>query len=254
MIESGTVSRTRMRVMLRDHVVQAFDMLDVQRGVDVDAGRQQLLDIQVALGMAAAGRVGVRQLVDQHQRGPALQDGVEVHLRQHPALVVTCASRDRLEPFAAGLGLDAAMGLDHADHDVHAVALAGLGREQHLVGLADAGRGAEEDLQPPAPVPLRRCAAGHRARAARQSAHLVALMLRHRLPSPAIDISLRYRHQLLASASSARLSFSTLTCGSPIRPNSRPSHVLGHQLAHARLRQACAPWRRAAPGTGPRPG
>ena len=42
------------------------------------------------------------------------------------------------------------MGLDDAHHDVDAVELAALRRGQHLVGLADAGRGAEEDLQPPA--------------------------------------------------------------------------------------------------------
>ena len=42
-------------------------MLDVERGADVDAGGEQLLDVQVALGVAAAGRVGVGELVDQHQ-------------------------------------------------------------------------------------------------------------------------------------------------------------------------------------------
>ena len=91
MIESGTVSRTRMRVMLRDDVVQAFDVLDVQRGVDVDAGGQQFLDIQVALGMPAAGRVGVGELVDQHELRAAREDGVEVHLLEHAALVVDAA-------------------------------------------------------------------------------------------------------------------------------------------------------------------
>jgi hypothetical protein len=30
--------------------------------------------------MAAAGRIGVGELVDQHERGPARDDGVEVHL------------------------------------------------------------------------------------------------------------------------------------------------------------------------------
>ena len=39
---------------LGDDVVQALDMLDVDGGVDVDAGGQQLLDIEIALWMAAA--------------------------------------------------------------------------------------------------------------------------------------------------------------------------------------------------------
>ena len=73
---------------LGDDVVEAFEMLDVERGVDVDAGVEQLLDIEIALGVAAAGRVGVRQLVDQHELGPAREDCVEVHLLEHTALIV----------------------------------------------------------------------------------------------------------------------------------------------------------------------
>ena len=80
MIELGTVSRTRMRVMLRDDIVQAFDVLDVERGIDVDAGGDQLLDIHVALGMPAARRVGVRQFIDQRELRAARQQRVEIHL------------------------------------------------------------------------------------------------------------------------------------------------------------------------------
>ena len=59
---------------LGDHVVQALDVLDVDRRVDVDAGGEQLLDVEIALGMPAARRVGVGELVDQHELRPALQD------------------------------------------------------------------------------------------------------------------------------------------------------------------------------------
>ena len=47
------------------HVVQALDVLDVDRGVDVYAGAQELLDILIALFMAAPRRIGVRELVDE---------------------------------------------------------------------------------------------------------------------------------------------------------------------------------------------
>jgi hypothetical protein len=40
------------------------------------------------------------------------------------------------------------VGLDHADHHVHALPLQLARGGQHRVGLADAGRGAEKDLQP----------------------------------------------------------------------------------------------------------
>ena len=52
---------------LLDDVVEAFEMLDVERGPDVDAGRQQLVDVLPALRMAAAGHVGVGIFVDQQQ-------------------------------------------------------------------------------------------------------------------------------------------------------------------------------------------
>ena len=55
-------------------------MLDVERGPDVDAGRQQLVDILPALGMAAAGNVGVGVFIDQQQFRPARQRGVEIEL------------------------------------------------------------------------------------------------------------------------------------------------------------------------------
>ena len=120
-------------------------MLDVDRGVDVDAAAQQFLDVEIALGMAAAGRVGVRELVDQHDLRPAGEDGVEVHLLERLALVLDAPARNDLEAFEQRLGLLAAVGLDDADDDVVAVLLARAGLLQHLVGLADAGRGTDED-------------------------------------------------------------------------------------------------------------
>ena len=47
-------------------------------------------------------------------------------------------------------GLAPAVGLDDADDNVDPVAPPGLCRQEHLVCLADTGRGAEKNLQPPA--------------------------------------------------------------------------------------------------------
>ena len=82
---------------LGDHVVEALDVLDVDGGVDVDAGGEQLLDVEVALGVAAAGGVGVGEFVDEDELRAAGEDGVEVHLLERPALVVDPAARDHLE-------------------------------------------------------------------------------------------------------------------------------------------------------------
>ena len=63
-------------------------MLDVQRRIDVDAGRKQFLDVEIALGMAATRRVGMGKLVDQRQFRPSGEQGVEVHFLYRPALIV----------------------------------------------------------------------------------------------------------------------------------------------------------------------
>ena len=57
-----------------DDVVQAFDMLDVERREYVDAGGDQFLDIEVAFGMAAARRIGVCQFIDEDELRAPLKD------------------------------------------------------------------------------------------------------------------------------------------------------------------------------------
>jgi hypothetical protein len=64
---------------LRDHVVEAFDVLDIDSGVDVDAAAHQLFDIEIALRVAAAFDVGVGELVDDDDLRAAGNDGIEVH-------------------------------------------------------------------------------------------------------------------------------------------------------------------------------
>ena len=90
------------------------------------------------------------EFVDQRQRGAAGEDRVEVHLLERLLAVGDPAPGDDLEAADEGGGLGAAVGLDDADHHVDAVAAQRLAGGQHLPGLADAGGGAEEDLQPPA--------------------------------------------------------------------------------------------------------
>ena len=124
------------------------------RRVDVDAGVEQLLDVEIALGMAAAGRVGVGELVDQHELRLARDDA-----RRGPSPRASgpcsrrCLRGMTSRPVEQRLGLLAPVRLDDADDDVDpSLALRARRDLQHLVGLADAGRGAEEDLQPAAPL------------------------------------------------------------------------------------------------------
>ena len=83
---------------LRHYVVEALDMLDVDRRVDVDAGIEQLLHVLVALGMPAARDVGMRQLVDQDQVRSPFQRGVDIELVEDAVDVDGRLTWDDLEP------------------------------------------------------------------------------------------------------------------------------------------------------------
>ena len=133
---------------LRDHVVEAFDVLDVDGGIDVDAVGEQFLDVEIALGMTAARRVGMGEFVDQGDLRPPRDQRVEVHLLERLVLVADPLARQHFEALQQRFGLRPSMGLDDADDDIGARLPPGVRALQHLVGLADAGRGADKDLQP----------------------------------------------------------------------------------------------------------
>ncbi|MNO69773.1 hypothetical protein D3C76_606320 [compost metagenome] len=133
-------------------VVEAFQVLDVDRGVDVDAGGKQLLDVLPALGMAAARCVAVRQFVDQRQLRRIGEQAVEIHFREADAAILGTQQRLLRQPGEQRLGLGATVGLDDTDAQGHTLAQLALGGEQHGVGLAHPGRGAEEHLETAATV------------------------------------------------------------------------------------------------------
>lgn len=133
-----------------DDVVERLEVLDVDRGVDVDAGREQFLHVLPALGVARAGRVGVRQFVDQDELRPARQGAVEVEFAPRVAAVDVFPEREALEAVGHDFGFGPAVRLDHADDDVLPGEELLARHAEHGVGFADAGRGAEKNLQPAA--------------------------------------------------------------------------------------------------------
>ena len=128
--------------------MQAFQVLDIQRGDDVDAGPKDFLDVLVALGVAAAGGVGVGQLVDQRNRRPPLEQRVHVQFLQHDAAVLDPSAGHLLQFADLGDGLRPAMRLHVTDHHVDALAAEPVSLLQHVVGLAHARREAKIDFQP----------------------------------------------------------------------------------------------------------
>ncbi len=130
---------------LRDYVIEAFDVLDIDRGVDVDAVAHQLFDVEIALWVAAAFGVGMRKLVDQHDLRPAGDDGIEIHLVERLPSVVDMPPWNDFQTLQQRFGLLAAVRLDDTGDDVVPVFPSGVSLLQHLIGLADARCGADEN-------------------------------------------------------------------------------------------------------------
>ena len=130
-----------------DHVVEGFQVLDVDRRIDIDAGGQQLLHILPAFGMARAGDVGVRQLIHQDQRGLARERTVQIELGQHLAAIGHLLERQALKTFDQRLGFLPAVGLHHADDDIHPYLRLLARGGKHRIGLADACGSAEKYLE-----------------------------------------------------------------------------------------------------------
>jgi hypothetical protein len=117
-------------------------------GIDIDAVRQQFLDVEIALRMAAAGRVGVGEFVDQRELRTARDQRVEVHLAEYLVLVFQPLARQDFKAFQQRLGLRPAVGFNHADDNIDAGFQLGMCALQHLIGLADPGGGTDKDLEP----------------------------------------------------------------------------------------------------------
>ena len=108
---------------LRDDVVQALEVLDVERGVDVDAGVEQLLDVVPALRVA---RARARWCARARRPAPARAGARATASRSISSSVAPRYSialpRHDLEAGEQRLGLGAPVRLDDADDDVDAVA------------------------------------------------------------------------------------------------------------------------------------
>ena len=135
---------------LADGVGAAFEVLDIERGENVDAGRPKFLDILPAFDMARAGGVGMGEFVHDGEAGAAREHGLQIQFPQLRAAVGDQLAGNNGQPFKQKLGFLASVGLGERDHHVHPLGVSLARRLQHGVGLAHAGRHAEEYLQPAA--------------------------------------------------------------------------------------------------------
>ena len=106
-----------------NHVVQALDMLDVDRGGDVDPGDEQFGHVLPSFGMTASARVRMCQLVDENKPGSAFERGVDVELIELMPLMVDSMARQDFERFQQLRGFASPVRLRNAHHHVDAFRL-----------------------------------------------------------------------------------------------------------------------------------
>lgn len=97
--------------------------------------------------MESAGGVRVGEFVDDDEPRFARQGRVDVKLLDNTASIGDLSPLEDFESFGQRLGFLAAMRLDKADDDVLTFGLGRPGAREHRIGLAHAGRGAEENAQ-----------------------------------------------------------------------------------------------------------
>jgi hypothetical protein len=122
-------------------------VLDVDGRDDVDTGGQQLFDVLPPLLVAGAGCVGVGELVDERDLRMPIEQAVEVEFVELDLAVAQTPASERGQAFRARRGRRTAVGLDDAHDDVTTVGEQAMALGQHLVRLADAGRGSEQHPQ-----------------------------------------------------------------------------------------------------------
>ena len=135
---------------LLHRVAAAFDVLNIQRGEDVDAGLEQLDDILITFWVARTGSVCVRQFIDHREARMPEQDRVEIHLGERRAAVFQLRARRDRQAVDERFGFCSSVCFHNPNHDLAVVALLLPSRLQHGVSLADAGTHPEENLEPAA--------------------------------------------------------------------------------------------------------
>ena len=127
-----------------DDIVQAFEVLDVYGGKHVDTGIEKLFDILPAFGVARAWRIAVRQFINQDQRRPARQRGIEIEFVDVASTMREAALGEGAEPFQHRRGLFPTVGFRHADQNIQSLGAQPLRFRQHCPGFTDARTGAKE--------------------------------------------------------------------------------------------------------------
>lgn len=130
-----------------DRVVQAFQMLDVQRRDHVNPGRENFLDVLVTFSISASRHVGMGQFVDQDHGWPPGKHGIQIHFFDLDAPVFTDDSRHGLQTFQKFGDLGAAVGFGETHHDIEPFAFQRMTLLEHPICLPHAGAISEVNFE-----------------------------------------------------------------------------------------------------------
>ncbi len=128
-----------------------FQMLHVDGRNDIDALRQHFEHIRVALVVLGTVRVGVGQLVHQHDLRFAGKDGLDVHFMENGVPHAPFAGGDGFQMLGERHRLGAVVGFEVPDHHIHVLLFQAQPLLQHGVGFPHAGRVSQIDFKGPLP-------------------------------------------------------------------------------------------------------
>jgi hypothetical protein len=137
-----------------DGISAAFEVLNIERRVDIDAGVQEFGYILMPPHVPAARGVGMGEFIHEHQTGPASEDLINIRLLQGPLAVFQNPSGQDLESVEKGAGLLPPVSLNISHQDGDPLCLGLMCRHQHIIGLPHPGTHPEKDLQPAVPASL----------------------------------------------------------------------------------------------------
>ncbi len=138
-------------------VLQAFQMLDIQRCIDIDPMHQQLLDVPVPLPVARSGCIGVGQFIHQGDLRGTGDHRIGIHLPELQPIVVLHPAGHGFQTLCLPARIRPVMGFQISNDHIRAFLPRGFSRLQHGTGLAGSGRIPEKDFQPAALVTCVSC-------------------------------------------------------------------------------------------------
>src|SRR4051794_23387141 len=93
-------------------------MLDIQRRDHIDAGVKNQFYVEISLGPDGAGRVRVRELINEHDLRLAVDNSGDIHFLNCNVLMYCGNTRDDFKIANRSLRVRAAMCFDQPDYDI----------------------------------------------------------------------------------------------------------------------------------------